>query len=171
MFGKVRTASESTLRLVASVYEELQNMLVAAAPDQILARGQVWSSIVSGDASKGLTFGKKSTGSIVSLWHHDCDASKASLWAALKPCQHRVKRAHINPEMRMVVPSAERSAERSMTLYGQMSNKGWSRHDCSPFPSCKRSVVFGGVPYLRHCFFRKSTQSPSPLCALAYGVQ
>jgi len=50
---KGRTASESTLRLVASVYDELQNMLDAAAPDQILARGQGWSSIVSGDTSKG----------------------------------------------------------------------------------------------------------------------
>ena len=48
---KGRTASESTLRLVA--YAELQDMLDAVAPDQILARGQGWSSIVSGDASKG----------------------------------------------------------------------------------------------------------------------
>ena len=55
----------------------------------------------------------------------------------------------------MVVPSAERSAERSMTLYGQMSNKGWSRHQCSPFRRCKRSVVSGGVTYLRHCFLPK----------------
>ena len=50
---KGRIASESTLSLVASVYDELENMLDAAPPDQILARGQGWSSIVSGDASKG----------------------------------------------------------------------------------------------------------------------
>ena len=61
-----RTASESTLRFVASVYDELQNMLDAAAPDQILARGQDWSTIVSGDASKGSRFGQ-SSGSIVAV--------------------------------------------------------------------------------------------------------
>ena len=56
---KGRTASESTLRLVASVYDELQNMLDAVAPDQILARGQGWSSIVSRDISKGSRLDKK----------------------------------------------------------------------------------------------------------------
>ena len=50
---KGRAASESMLRFVASVYDELQDMLNTAAPDQILAHGQGWSSIVSGDASKG----------------------------------------------------------------------------------------------------------------------
>ena len=53
---KGRTASESSLRLVASVCNELQNMLGATAPDQILACGQGWSSIVSGDTSEGSRF-------------------------------------------------------------------------------------------------------------------
>ena len=56
---KGRAASDSTLRLVAYVYAELQNMLDAAAPDQMLARGQGWSSIVSGDTSRGSRLEKK----------------------------------------------------------------------------------------------------------------
>ena len=50
---KGRSASESTLRLVASVHDELQTMLGASVEEQILSRGQGWSSISSGDASKG----------------------------------------------------------------------------------------------------------------------
>ena len=53
-----RAASATILRLAVFVYDELHTMLGAAAPDQILARGQGWSSIVSGDTSKRLTFGK-----------------------------------------------------------------------------------------------------------------
>ena len=43
---KGRTASESTLRLVAYVYDELQNMLDAVAPDQILADSRSWPGLV-----------------------------------------------------------------------------------------------------------------------------
>ena len=50
---KGRTASDSTLRLVASVHDELQTMLGASVEEQILSRGQGWSSVSSGDASKG----------------------------------------------------------------------------------------------------------------------
>ncbi len=50
---KGRTASESARRLVASVHDELQDMLDTAAPEQILTRGRGWSSISSGDVSKG----------------------------------------------------------------------------------------------------------------------
>ena len=50
---KGRAASDSTLRLVASVHDELQTMLGASVEEQILSRGQGWSSVSSGDASKG----------------------------------------------------------------------------------------------------------------------
>ena len=65
---KGHIASKSTLSLVASVYDELENMLDAAAPHQILAHGQGWSSIVSRDTSKGSHTIGESRGSIVSLW-------------------------------------------------------------------------------------------------------
>ena len=61
--------------------------------------------------------------------------------------------------------------KRSMKQYGQMLIKGWNRHQCSPSPRCRRSVVFGGITYLRQCFFRKSMQSLSRLGASLYGVQ
>ena len=150
---------------MAYVYDELQNMFDAVAPDQIIARGMGWSSIVSGDTSKGSRL-EKSSGSTVSVWHNERrdgprenHVNKELSW-----------RTH-QRELRIVVPSAERSAERSMTLYGQMSNKGWSRHQRSQVRRCKRSVGFGGLTYFWHCFFRKSTQSLSPLGASAYEVQ
>ena len=110
----------------------LQNMLDAAAPDQILARGQGWSSIVSGDASKGSR--------LAQVVARLCRCGITTVMQAMRhdgPRENHVNNwlsGHIHQrDMRMVVPSAERSAERSMTLYGQTSNKGWSRHQCSPF--------------------------------------
>jgi len=50
---KGRTAPEATLRLVASVHDEMQMMLDAPSAEQILGRGQGWSSLPSGDSSKG----------------------------------------------------------------------------------------------------------------------
>ena len=50
---KGRAALETTLRLVASVHDEMQMMLDAPGAEQILGRGQGWSSLPSGDSSKG----------------------------------------------------------------------------------------------------------------------
>jgi hypothetical protein len=48
-----QTALETTLRLVASVHDDMQMILDAPGAEQILGRGQGWSSLPSGDSSKG----------------------------------------------------------------------------------------------------------------------
>jgi hypothetical protein len=72
---KGRTALATTLRLVASVHDEMQMMLDAPSAEQILGRGQGWSSLPSGDSSKGSRLEK--VVARLPVWHHDCHASKA----------------------------------------------------------------------------------------------
>ena len=174
---KGRIASESTLSLVASVYDELENMLDAAAPHQILAHGQGWSSIVSGDVSKGSRLEK-----VVARL---CRCGITTVMQARRrdelceiPRQRGAKRAStLAGDQDGSIRARDGTGINAdhprggMKQYGQMLIKGWNRHHCSPSPRCRRLVVFGGITYLRQCFFHKSMQLLSRLGASFYVVQ
>jgi hypothetical protein len=73
---KGRTALETTLRLVASVHDGMPMMLDAPGAEQILDRGQGWSSLPGGYSFYMFPLGE-GRGSTVPAWHHDCHASEA----------------------------------------------------------------------------------------------